>query len=353
MPYQPNIEYRGDQYLFQGISQAGDAVKGAIKQWKDERKDAKATAKTLEAVGSGLSGLVEAGLLPPGMLKQYAQVQGAPASEQKAFLQGTGEVFRMFQQMEQAKGETAKLKMAAEQLGLAKESQALDTKKTEALLDTQTQQKAAGSRIAEFLTERPGMAVNLDASGRAFKTPQPGTKPAMVGGKPAGELTPEAVARLGGNALTPEGFTQLAVAAQRGDRQPRVVTLPTSKGPVEGIWDGANWKSIAGETATDANNPIIVKDAQGNPLFYGLSDGKGGLTWKDPKEKGVRVEAVPGMRGLIMVNGAPIKLDAKNEAIWELLPPAGSDAPAAPAAKPASSGTVERRTINPQGVRVR
>src|SRR6266851_4344572 len=39
MPYAPAIEYRGDQYLFQGITQAGQAAAQGIAQIKANRQE--------------------------------------------------------------------------------------------------------------------------------------------------------------------------------------------------------------------------------------------------------------------------------------------------------------------------
>lgn len=53
MAYNPGTQYRGDMYLFQGISGAGDAVGRGLERRKQERQEFDALAKYAEAAGYG------------------------------------------------------------------------------------------------------------------------------------------------------------------------------------------------------------------------------------------------------------------------------------------------------------
>lgn len=330
MPYQPGIEYRGDQYLFQGISQAGAGVAEGIKQWREERKQSKKVESAYDAMATGLTKMAEAGSpIPPGILDQFRKLGKGSTEEKAGAMQGAGEVLKMFLQLDETGRQNKQLGLMAEQLKLAQEAQGNDTKKTSALLDAQERQKAAGSRIAEFLTERPGMAVNLDASGRAFKSPRPGTTPAMVGGKPAGELTPEAALRLTGDALTPEGFVQLTGMAQReGAGRPEAMTIDMPDGTkVQGIWTRVQGFQTVGADAKDPSKPIVIQDEKKQPMFFGLHDGKGGIDWK-PARSGMQPTSIPGVW---MVDGRLVQIDAKNQMLYQYAGPApGMTATGAP-----------------------
>ena len=345
MPYQPGIEYRGDQYLFQGISQAGAGVAEGIKQWREENKQRKKVDATFDAVAGGLGKMVEAGLLPAGTLKQFSELQKGPTEAKMGALQGAGELFKMFQQVDEAGRQNKQLGVVAEQLKLAQEAQQNDTSKTSALLGAQERQKAAGSRIAEFLTERPGMAVNLDASGRAFKSPRPGTTPAMVGGKPAGELTPEAALRLTGDALTPEGFVQLTGMAQReGAGRPEAMTIDMPDGTkVQGIWTRVQGFQPVAKDNADPKATVVYRDEEGNPLFYGLQTGKGGIEWKPANPKMVPVK---GMNGLFTYGNRIFQADPTKQMLFELMPGYGGMTPGASGGfAPSPSPTTPGRTI--------
>lgn len=70
MPYNPGIQYRGDQYLFEGIASAGNSLAGAIREYRDTREKSRAADTAFEGL-AGLAGqLAQNGSLPPSLIEQ-------------------------------------------------------------------------------------------------------------------------------------------------------------------------------------------------------------------------------------------------------------------------------------------
>lgn len=327
MPYAPGIEYRGDQYLFQGISQAGAGVAEGIKQWREERKQSKKVESAYDAMATGLTKMAEAGSpIPPGILDQFRKLGKGSTEEKAGAMQGAGEVLKMFLQLDETGRQNKQLGLMAEQLKLAQEAQGNDTKKTAALLNAQERQQEFGGRLAEHLTGRPATrkvypslltedqrGPNVaDFTGGTVETPE----------VPAGELTPAAIARIGGQtgALTPEGFTQLTSMAQRDDSgKPQVLTMDMPDGTkVQGIWTRVQGFQTVGADAKDPSKPIVIQDEKKQPMFFGLHDGKGGIDWK-PARSGMQPTSIPGVW---MVDGRLVQIDAKNQMLYQYAGPA-------------------------------
>lgn len=320
MPYQPGIEYRGDQYLFQGISQAGGAVADGIKRWREESKQRKQINSTFDTVGKAMEKMVEVGAMPPGMLKQFADAQNGTVEAKAGLLTGAGEVFKMFQQTQQMaaqnkqlENEAARVRQEAERLGLLKRQQS----RADA---ADARQQAFAAKLAEASTSTPDVTREYPS---LLGESQPGVADFTGGtvttpGRKAQALTPELVAQTAGatGTLTPEGAMQLSQLAQKVDAgRPEAMTLKLGDGSeVTGVWDRVKGFQEV-EQAKKTGEPIIVSDDKGKPMFYGLPTGKGGLTWK-PVSSG-ELMPVPGHAGTYRIGNRLFKIDAKNELLFE------------------------------------
>lgn len=89
MPYNPGIQYRGDQYLFEGIASAGNSLAGAIREYRDTREKSRAADTAFEGL-AGLAGeLAKNGSLPPTLLEQLpdaGKFSGLSLSQKQAKL---------------------------------------------------------------------------------------------------------------------------------------------------------------------------------------------------------------------------------------------------------------------------
>ena len=98
MPYNPGIQYRGDAYLAQGISGAGDALAKGLEKFADERKQAKAVESAFGATETAVEHMVKQGVLPPGFLAKFREVGSGTLAQKKAMLETTGAVVRFADQ---------------------------------------------------------------------------------------------------------------------------------------------------------------------------------------------------------------------------------------------------------------
>lgn len=89
MPYNPGIQYRGDQFLFEGIAGAGNSLAGAIREYRDTREKSRAADTAFEGL-AGLAGqLAQNGSLPPSLLEQLpdaGKFSGLSLSQKQAKL---------------------------------------------------------------------------------------------------------------------------------------------------------------------------------------------------------------------------------------------------------------------------
>jgi hypothetical protein len=74
MPYAPGIEYRGDKYLFEGISGLGDSIGSAIKEYRTNQKASDAADSAYELMLHTLTPLAQSGALPDDFVKQIPEM---------------------------------------------------------------------------------------------------------------------------------------------------------------------------------------------------------------------------------------------------------------------------------------
>ena len=98
MPYAPGIQYRGDQYIAQGLSEAGDALADGIKRFKDERKQAKAVDTALGTVGTMVEKMVEQRVLTPDFLAKFKGAASGTTEQKRAALESFGMVLKFADQ---------------------------------------------------------------------------------------------------------------------------------------------------------------------------------------------------------------------------------------------------------------
>lgn len=89
MPYNPGIQYRGDQYLFEGIASAGNSLAGAIREYRDTREKSRAADTGYEELGKLAGLLAQNGSLPKGLIEQLpdaGKFSGLSLSQKQAKL---------------------------------------------------------------------------------------------------------------------------------------------------------------------------------------------------------------------------------------------------------------------------
>lgn len=101
MPYNPGIQYRGDQYLYGAISGLGEAAGKAIKQYRDEKREGDAATSTFETMMQAVRPMVESGAIPEGLAKEFqdaGKFAGMSLSQKKAKLGSLVTSFGMLMQ---------------------------------------------------------------------------------------------------------------------------------------------------------------------------------------------------------------------------------------------------------------
>lgn len=116
MPYNPGIQYRGDAYLAQGISGAGDALAKGLEKFTEERKQAKAVETALGAVGSAVQHMVKQQVLPPDFLAKFQAAASGTTEQKRAALESVGAVLKFADQAQtmQAREQEMKTRGAEE-----------------------------------------------------------------------------------------------------------------------------------------------------------------------------------------------------------------------------------------------
>jgi len=274
MPYNPGVEYRGDQYLFQGITGAANQLTEGIKKWKDERKAKKELDSTLDTLGSVVGDLVKRGDLPPGVLQQYTQIRDGTSEQKAGFVKALGTGFGMLSKAQ----EDARAK---EYLDMQR-----DRIKQEAI------RQATVGRYNQLLAEY--VKPKREHGGVRYPV----------------ELSPK---------LTPEVATRLA--AEAGVAEPGDVNTALRAGQfAKPEQVPQEYKASTGETFVFLNGQMVrstpqnpmgtgeplparpIPDPEGNIIAYGIPDGKGGErvlknTAKQlMHEDGSDVEGMPGYK---------------------------------------------------------
>lgn len=116
MPYNPGTQYRGDVYLAQGISGAGDALAKGLEKFTEERKQAKAVDTALGTVGTMVEKMVEQKVLTPDFLAKYQAVATGTTEQKRAALESFGMVLKFADQAQtmQAREQEMKTRGAEE-----------------------------------------------------------------------------------------------------------------------------------------------------------------------------------------------------------------------------------------------
>jgi len=153
MPYNPGIQYRGDAYLAQGISGAGDALAKGLEKFADERKQAKAVETALGAVGSAVQHMVKQQVLPPDFLAKFQAAASGTTEQKRAALESVGAVLKFADQ-----AQTMQARKQAMETSAAEEARAAALYKGS---------MAFPGALADELTQR------WDGIAQAMTTPEP------------------------------------------------------------------------------------------------------------------------------------------------------------------------------------
>lgn len=117
MPYAPGIEYRGDQYLFRGISSLGDSAAKAIDQYRTTKRESEAADAAFETLVRSAGPMVQSGVIPPELVQEMGDLgkfSGLSASAKKAKLGQLGVSLQMLMQDADRQGAAADRKDASE-----------------------------------------------------------------------------------------------------------------------------------------------------------------------------------------------------------------------------------------------
>lgn len=110
MPYNPGIEYRGDQYLFRGISSLGEGVGAAIAKYRQNKEESQAADAAFETLVRSAAPMIQAGEIPEDMaseMQDLGKFSGLSTSAKKAKLGQMGVSLQMLQQAAEAQSRAA------------------------------------------------------------------------------------------------------------------------------------------------------------------------------------------------------------------------------------------------------
>ncbi len=117
MSYAPGIEYRGDQYLFRGISSLGDSAAKAIDDYRKTKRESQAADAAFETLVRSAGPMVQSGVIPPELVQEMGDLgkfSGLSASAKKAKLGQLGVSLQMLMQDADRQGAAADRKDASE-----------------------------------------------------------------------------------------------------------------------------------------------------------------------------------------------------------------------------------------------
>lgn len=116
MPYNPQIEYRGDRALFAGIADAGKSVAEGVRQWRANREESQFLDQQAEMIGQLIAPKVAQGGVgfDPKIVDDLANFPGLSLSQKRGKLSGLRFMYDQNQRAEQAAVEDARHKDAME-----------------------------------------------------------------------------------------------------------------------------------------------------------------------------------------------------------------------------------------------
>jgi len=89
MPYNPGIQYRGDQYLYSAIAGLGKDIGEGIKQYRNDKRESDAATATFETMMKAVAPMVKSGAIPDELGKEFqdaGKFAGMSLSAKKAKL---------------------------------------------------------------------------------------------------------------------------------------------------------------------------------------------------------------------------------------------------------------------------
>lgn len=255
MAFNPGTWYRGDEYLFRGISGGADALAEGIKRFREEKKQRKEVEGAFGAVGTTVEKLVKIGSLPPEALRMYADADKGDAATKQGLLKGLSQALAMSAQGAQMQAGQAETTEREARLKLAQEEG--------------ERQKSQEARVAENAARQTAFVEKL----RQFVTPSQVKGGVKYPVPLANRLTPEAIMKIAAEAgvLTPEGATGLVQQQDRAgvSREPKMKNVG-GKDVIFSEFTGAFTVPDNNETAPmpDVIEPTPVLDDKGKVLSY-------------------------------------------------------------------------------------
>ena len=98
MPYNPGIQYRGDQYLYQAVSGLGENIGNAITNYRRSKEESAAADAAFETMVKAAAPMAQQGRLDPAVLEELGNMEkfsGLSLSAKKAKLGQLGVSFKM------------------------------------------------------------------------------------------------------------------------------------------------------------------------------------------------------------------------------------------------------------------
>lgn len=155
MPYNPQVQYRGDQYLFQGISGAGQAIAEGISKWRRNKEEKDYYMGQLPSVARVAKALVEERKLDPKVIDEFANFPKLSTSQMKTKLAGWAFEFDQAQKRSEesrkAADSEADNRRADESLKLQQQQAQMLQQKRDAEAADADRTARFGAAIAEYM----------------------------------------------------------------------------------------------------------------------------------------------------------------------------------------------------------
>lgn len=264
MPYAPGIQYRGDQYLYEGISDAGKAIAGAVKEYRANQKANDAADSTFELMMGTLAPMVKDGSIP----EQFASKLPDMAK---------------FSSLSLSKKQATLGQLATSMGVLAHDSQFQEQKRNNESI--RLHQEAAANREERLFNQQQaedqGNAGFLQDYANFSQMTQGGSKPPLVLNQPLRQtLQTPGGAGVAALARNPAASRDVRDLVLRESMQPPTAEaggpLDFQEDPVTGARFARSGKSILPSGTNPANQMLVepVTDSDGNNIGHVLRTGK-------------------------------------------------------------------------------
>lgn len=214
MPYNPGIQYRGDEFLFRAISGLGEDVAKGVERYRSEKQESQFLDGAFEAVMPALAQHAQAGKLTPEDLRKFDGFSGKSLGAKRGLIAQAG---FLAQQLGQAQDRELRQRQADANIKAAEATQRLYERQVTAQEEARKLASERDQKMAAFARE----LFAGTRTGAAMPTPG-GLVPLRR------EIGPEVIARAAANAgIMDDGILRaLMDSGNRDQFMPQEVTLP-------------------------------------------------------------------------------------------------------------------------------